>query len=119
MPRVTMTAVEALGPYATDGPNLPMVAATPGAGNGQQVAFPGREIIIARNCGAVARQVTITSTADSRNRTGNIVDSLAAGETHFYGPFTSHEGWRQAVGGWLFFEADHAEVLFGVIRLRQ
>lgn len=115
MARVTHTPTQALATDAqSDGVSLTFTAAD--ATNKEQVALTGREIIIARNTGAGARTVTITSTADELGRTDDITaDSIPAGEFHIYGPF-GLEGWEQTDGN-LYFEAEHAEVTFAIIRL--
>lgn len=80
-----------------------------------QFRLTGKEILIARNSGASARTVTITSVAVN-GRTGDITaDSIAPGATHVYGPFDLN-GWQQT-DGYLYFEANNAEVLFTVIEL--
>lgn len=84
--------------------------------NQNQAVHTGREVIIARNSGVTGRTVTITSAPDALGRLGNIsADALAASASKAYGPFPTH-GWRQ-VDGFLYFEANNAEVLFTVIRL--
>jgi hypothetical protein len=85
------------------------------ATNKEEVVITGREILIAQNTGAGARTVTITSVAIN-GRTGDITSySLGAGEFGVFGPFR-REGWAQGTGK-LYFEAEHAEVKWAVIRL--
>lgn len=112
MPRTTITKTTlATNGYPTDGVTATVTAAD--AANDNQCTHTGKEIIIARNSGAGARTVTITSVA-LNGRLGNITaDSIAAGATHVYGPFAV-EGWRQT-DGYLYFEGEHAEVLFTVL----
>lgn len=114
MARVTHTAVETSGKYPTAPFTLTATAATPA--DDEQTALTGREVIIFRNSGASERNVTITSIADSqKNRTGNVSFTLAAGAIKAIGPL-GLDGWKQS-DGFLYFEADHAEVLISVIRV--
>lgn len=74
-----------------------------------------KTVILARNSGASARTVTITSANDTLNRKGDITAySLGVGKLARFGPFKTI-GW--STGGRLLFEANHAEVLFAVITL--
>ncbi len=115
MARTNIAAVETLGGYAGAGVALTATAAD--TTNQNSTPHTGREIIIARNSGATGRTVTITSSpAQGTLRTGNITaESIAAGATRVYGPFPLN-GWIQA-DSQLYFEANHAEVLFTVLRL--
>lgn len=112
MARQTLTKTTATTTgWPTDGVTATVTAAD--ATNKEQFALTGKEIIIARNSGAGARTVTITSVAVN-GRTGHITaDSIAAGATHVYGPFNPN-GWKQT-DGMIYFEAEHAEVLYTVI----
>jgi hypothetical protein len=85
--------------------------------NKEQVALTGNELVIAHNTGAVdAHTITISSVIDDMGRTGDVAAySLAAGEYAVFGPFGT-EGWRQSDAK-LYFEANHAEVKFGVVKL--
>lgn len=119
MARVTLTAQDALGSYpslpiASNGADLTETAAD--ATNKEQVLLTGRELIIAHNTGAGARTVTFTSVADALGRSGDITTySIGAGEIAVFGPF-KREGWAQS-NGYLYIEASHAEVKWGVVRL--
>jgi hypothetical protein len=85
------------------------------ATNKEQVVHSGREVIIAHNTGVGARTVTITSKAIN-GRTGDVTAySIGAGEYARFGPFPTR-GWRQT-DGFLYFEAEHAEVLFLVLKV--
>lgn len=82
----------------------------------EQVAHTGREMLLFRNTGAGARTVTVTSVADSLGRSGDIsAYSIGAGLFSVLGPFPVH-GWRQS-DGYLYFEAEHAEVTCAVIKI--
>jgi hypothetical protein len=113
MARVSHTAATTSGKYPTAPTTVTATAAD--TTNKEQTELTGREIIIFRNSGASTRNVTITSTADDKNRTGDVTFSLAAGAIKFIGPL-GLEGWRQS-SGVLYFEADHAEVLISVLRV--
>jgi len=120
MARYTHTKLIALGSYpalalVANSADLPMTAAN--ATDKQEVVMTGKDLIVAHNTGAGARTVTITSVADGRNkRTGDITSySIGAGEYAVFGPFEK-AGWMQS-NGKLYFEAEHAEVKFGVVAL--
>lgn len=120
MPRVTLTAIAPLGPYPTLQPaanamDLAMVAAD--ATNKQQVSLDnGPILLIAQNTGVGARTITITSKVDAQNRTGDITAySIGASELAVF-KIDRTDGWRQT-DGYLYFEAEHAEVKFGIVRL--
>lgn len=82
--------------------------------NKEQFVLTGKELIIVHNTGAGARTYTVTSVADPFGRTGDIAaQSIAAGAIHVVQPGIA--GWQQASGGYLFLEASHAEVKFGIV----
>jgi hypothetical protein len=115
MPRTTIAAVAAPGAFPTAGVVITGTAAD--TVNQNRTTFSGRELLIAFNSGATPRTVTITSIADRFGRLGSITaESIAAGAYRMYGPFTNAEGWRQT-DAFLYYEANHAEVLFFVIQL--
>jgi hypothetical protein len=117
--RVAIAAQDALGAF----PTIPLtvtsadlIETAADATLKQSTVLTGRELIIAHNTGAGARTVTFTSVADERGRTGDITTySIGAGKIAVFGPFT-RAGWMQS-GGLIYYEAEHAEVKFGVIRL--
>lgn len=116
MARTDLTAITVKsGKDAYTATTLTSVAAD--TTNFNAVALTGKEILIARNSGASAYTVTITSVADPvYGRTGDIsAVSIPAGESRMWGPFPL-EGWRQADNK-LYFQANNAAVLFTVIRL--
>lgn len=83
--------------------------------NKNQFALAYGDILLAFNSGAAPHNVTITSIADPYGRLGTITsDAVAAGAVEVFGPF-KQEGWKQA-DGMLYFEADHAEIKFMVLR---
>jgi hypothetical protein len=118
MARQSHTPLTALGTkkdaYTANAADLAMTAAD--AANYEEVAFTGREIVIAHNTGGSAYTVTISSVADDQGRTGDInAYSLGAGEYAAFGPFDL-EGWLQS-GKKLYFQASNAAVKFGVIKI--
>ncbi len=113
--RVTVTPTDVSGKY----PTLPVVITqlAADATNLNQIALTGREILIARNTHATDPfTFTVSSTAHPvTNRTGDIsAYSIAAGVEVMVGPLAS-EGWSQ--GGYLYFQAEAADVVFKVIRV--
>ncbi len=109
----TLTKTTAPGPYAASGLAVTMTAAD--VTNGNRFVASGKDLVIARNSGAVVRHVTITSQRDETNRLGTIAnEELAAGAIHIYGPLP-RDGWES--GGYILCSADNAEVFFGVITL--
>lgn len=119
MPRTTLTALAALGPWGAysvaNSADLPMSAAD--VGNKNQVAATGNDLVIAHNTGGSPYTITITSIADPRNnRTGDITTySLGAGEYAAFGPFKG-VGWKHT-DGYIYFEASNALVKFGIVGL--
>lgn len=115
MPRTTITAVAAPGPYPTAGTTMTFTAAD--VANGNQTHFSGRVLLIARNDDASPQTVTITSVSDPFGRTGSIsAESLLAGATKMYGPFSNPVGW-QSSDGFLYFAGGHANIKFCPIDL--
>ena len=52
--------------------------------NGNNFFAAGGEILLVRNSGATARLLTIYSVPDGEGRTGDMVESILAGETRAY-----------------------------------
>lgn len=111
MARVDITVTTPGGNYDSNGNGLTTTAAD--ATNKNQWSLKHGDLLVAYNSGASSRSVTVTSVAVN-GRTQDQSVSLAAGGIHLFGPFKA-EGWLQP-GGYVFCEAAHAEVLFGVIR---
>jgi hypothetical protein len=113
MARTVLTAVLTNGPYPTEGVLITPVAAD--TSNQNRVLLTGRQVLFARNSGASTRTITITSVGDSvEGRLGTITaENILAGQVKLYGPFAT-DGWRQT-DGYLWFEANHAEVLFWIV----
>jgi hypothetical protein len=116
MARTAVTAQTPKGPYpGTISANLLDITFTAAdASNANTTAWIGnRMLVVARNSGAGARTLTISSIADSHGRTGDVTAfSMGAGE---YAAFlVERDGWQQADGA-LYWTAEHAEVLVAVL----
>lgn len=119
MPRTTLTKTTALGPYGdytiANAADLTMTAAD--AVNYNQFVFGGEDLVIAHNTGGSIRTITITAASDPYRRAGNVIYeySLGIGEYAVFGPFKA-AGWLQS-DGYLYLQASHADVKFGVVKL--
>ena len=114
MPRTTIAAQSAPGSVQYTGTALTFTAAD--VANKNQTQLTGTEMIIGKNVGASAHTVTITSFADPFGRTKDIpAISLVAGEERMFGPF-KQQGWKQT-DGFIYFEANHLEIEFAIIRM--
>lgn len=112
MARQTHTAAVGTGKYPTAPVALTWVAAD--ATEKEQTVHTGTEIVFFYNSGGTPRSCTVTSVVDSRNRSGDITFTLAAGAYKTVGPL-GIEGFQQT-NGKLYFEAAHADVLCAVLR---
>lgn len=113
MARTTISATSLPGSYAAAFAAVTLTAAD--VANKNQCALANGDILLAFNSGASPHTVTLTSIADEYGRLGTIsADSVAAGAMECFGPF-KEPGWQQA-DGMLYFEADHAEIKFAVLR---
>lgn len=114
MARTDLTPINAPGCYGVNPAALTWTAAD--VANKNQVTLTGREIVLAHNSGAVAHTITITSVQDPYKRTGDVsAHQVPAGGYRVFGP-VALDGWMQADGR-LYLEADHAEILFAILRL--
>jgi hypothetical protein len=119
MGRTTLTRTTPLGPYPTLQPAadaLDLILTAADTTNNNQILLDGPVIVVAHNTGVAARTLTITSSADAQNRTGDIsAYSIGAGE---YACFKIDQttGWKQT-DGYLYLQANNAEVKIGAIRL--
>lgn len=87
------------------------------ASNGNYFVHTGKQVIIARNTGAGARTITLTSSVDSLNRLGTITAySIGAGEFAIFPQPLALDGWRQS-NGQFYIDVEHAEVTLAVITL--
>lgn len=115
MARQTLTAAQANGPWPVLADAVTVTATAADATEKEQTLLTGRELLIARNSGASSRVCTITSVAHPvTKRTGDIVETIPAGEMRLFGPFDV-DGFKQT-NGYLYFEAAHADILWSVIR---
>ena len=122
MPRQSHTAVVAGGNLDYTGLNLTFLAAD--VANKEETALTGTEMIVAQNVdSAGTHNVTITSVADSLNRTKNATGAVPARVgnrpgVRFFGPYKAgaSSGWKQTTN-LLHFEADNVNIEFAVIRL--
>ena len=111
MARTTLAKTTVPGPFATDG--VAVVWADADTVNLNQVKLTGRELVLARNTGAGAQTVTITSVA-LNGRTGHITaDSIAAGAMHCYQVFPT-DGWLQS-DGFLYLQGSAIDIEFAVL----
>lgn len=115
MPRTTLTPQVVPGPYSAT-PYLVVTLAAGDAVNGNQYGMNGDQMLIARNSGAGARTITVTSAPDAFGRTKDITAlSIAAGGLVVFSKFNT-PGWRQTDGR-VWFSVEHAEVLVAIIDL--
>lgn len=119
MARTTLTRTVPLGPYpalpvAANALDVTMTAAD--ATNDNQFVLDGPCIIIAHNTGVAARTITLTSVADEKNRTGDIT-AYSIGPSEYMAFYVSATGgWKQSTG-YMYLDAEHAEVKIGVLKL--
>jgi hypothetical protein len=84
--------------------------------NGNSFVSTGRELLLVNNSGGSAYTVTITSVADSIQRTGDITTySIGAGLFSWFGPF-QQAGWKQS-DGTIYVDASNTAITFAVCRL--
>lgn len=121
MARAVITVQTPKGPYPTLQPavnSLDIVFTAADAVNFNECVWPSSSdklLILARNSGAGARTLTISSSADTLNRTGDITAySMGAGE--YLAFIVAKAGWQQT-GAKLWLTAEHAEVLLAVLAL--
>jgi hypothetical protein len=116
MPATALTQTSAPHKYSQTGAVVTMAAAD--VANGNKISDATRDmLVIARNSGASARTVTITSEPLSDfQRTGDVnAQSLAAGEIRIFR--LTKNGWADETTNEILLSANHAEVLFGVVDL--
>ena len=110
MPRTSLTAIQA----SRAGTTLP--AATAGdATNGNQIANDGRVILIVKNTNGASTARTITfQTSHSVDGLTNPTrqESVAAGETQVFGPFSPND-----YGSTLAFDVSNAEVTIQAVHV--
>jgi hypothetical protein len=123
MARTAITPIVPPGKY----PVLPLTALSAAFAftaadnvNGNQAPSTGREILLVRNTDAAPQTVTVSSSPDPLNRSGDITTySLPIGSVTpqfaVLGPFPI-SGWKQPDGN-LYFTASAATIAFAVIQL--
>lgn len=119
MPRTALTPQTAIakhpGTLAANAADFTFAAGD--ASNGNYFVSSGNQLIVARNTGAGARTITLTSAADSLNRLGTITAySIGAGEFAVFTQGLTIDGWRQS-DGQFYINVEHAEVTLAVITL--
>lgn len=84
--------------------------------NGNEFIHTGDEVLICLNSGASTRTVTFQSVARNgrQDPLHNTAINITAGQYLAFGPFEG-AGWRQS-DGYVQVSANHAEVLFCVLR---
>lgn len=101
-------------PVVADSLDITTVPADLANGN-ESTLVDNKTFVIAHNSGASPRTITITSVADTLNRTGDITAySIGAGQIAMLGPFKT-VGWAHS--GKLWIDGSHAELLLAVITL--
>lgn len=117
--RVDMTPADLNDIYGSFGAGTATITWTAAdATNKQQFTGTGREIILVKNTGVAAKTVTVTSAADDLGRTKDITAySVAAGATAIIGPVPLR-GFAQTSNK-IYFEGEHADISFAVVRLRK
>jgi hypothetical protein len=113
-----LTPVTIKGPFDAIAANGADFTFTAGDTNTDTFACTGRQILLARNTGAGARTLTITSVDDAHGRSEDITAySLGAGEFAAFGlGLTNQAGWKQT-NGTIIVDVEHAEVQWAVLTL--
>jgi len=116
MAQTEISAQGAPGFWSTTGLALTFTAAD--VANGNKTAGTNDLVIVAKNTGASPHTVTITSVAlDDYSRTGDVAaQSLAASEIRIFR--LTKNGWADSNGDFLY-AADHAEIEFAAVDLKQ
>lgn len=117
MARVNVVAQVAPGAYpviTANSRDLAMQAGDVSLGN-YTALVEGKTLVIVQNTDSGAHTVTITSVADSLNRTGDVsAYSLGGGELAMFGPFKA-VGWSN--GGQVWISVNDATMKIAVITL--
>lgn len=118
MPRTSLTPQTAKGPYpgTVSANDLDITWAAADAVNGNDFAFTGRELILARNDDAGAQTITLTSSADEKKRMGDITAySIGIGE---YAAFWAGgvQGWTQT-GSKFFIDVSDANIFLAIVKI--
>lgn len=104
--------------YAVVAGDLKVNLAAADPTNKEKIPFTGKEILVIQNIGVSSHTITLTSIADSAGRLDTSLTAYAipAGEIHII-ELAQVAGWNQT-GNFLFLEANHAEVKWGVVKRR-
>lgn len=117
MPRTALTSQTPKGPYpgTVAANDLDITFAAMDAVNGNSVTLNGPLLLLFRNDNAGAQTVTINSTTDPYNRSGDVsAYSIGAGE---YAAFIVKPlGWIQSDGA-LYLDTSSADVKIAVLKL--
>jgi hypothetical protein len=112
MAKTTLAVVAAPGSYAALGAAISFVAGD--VSNGNQFVPSGKDLVIVRNEHSyTAYNITFQSSNDPFGRKGNIVESVVAGTTKIFGPF-SLLGWRQN-DGYFYLDAEDNDLKIAVV----
>jgi len=111
MARTTLTKSKLSGSYT--GASITPTITAGDASNLNQFLMSGGEIISVRNSGGSSRSITIKSATDPYGRSGDITESIPAGESRVYGPFLA-PGWRQS-DGYFYLDPGHADLLITIL----
>ena len=116
MPRTNLVKTDAPGPYPSAGTLVTYGNAD--SVNGNSFVFNANELVVVRNVHATdAKTVTLTSAPDTQGRVKNITaESIPAGVTRIFGPFTQKLGWQQT-GGVFHIDGQDTNVRIAIISL--
>lgn len=115
-----ITKQTALAPFATVSAGTLDYTYAAGDVAGSTFTCTGRELLLISNpAGGSTYTVTITSTVDEKNRTGDITSySMAAGDFVVWtGGLTNSPGWKNSSTGIITVTVSNAAVLLAVIVL--
>ncbi len=102
MPSVrTQVAITKFNTFA--GVDIPFVTIDPT--NGMQVNDTGRVLVVVESTGTATCDVLITSKADAAGRSGDVVQTIAAGAVHVFGPFPDSSIWGDGTNLFVDFYA--------------
>lgn len=117
MPKTTLTKTVAPGRYPSPAVGVALTMAAADVANKNQFLAKGSDLVLAHNTHAtVAKTVTINSANDPFGRKGDIAaHSMPALSYAVFGPFLPL-GWQNP-DGYVYLEAESADVKFGVVEL--
>jgi hypothetical protein len=115
MARTSLTPVQLKSTYLVVADEADFTLVAVDTTNGNMFTYSGSEILIVQNSGGSPYTVTLTSIADSCNRVGDLVYTLAAGEFACF-VLKDLEGWLQADGKF-YLTASNIAVKVAVLRM--